>query len=97
MPKRPITYRETFFSEVRGYVRNDDNSPQIKHLEWNRVETELGTMVEPRTSQMNMDPTGRLIQMDMTDAAYNKISMIDETLFQGQFGTGGSGLIDYNA
>jgi hypothetical protein len=97
MPKTPITYRETFFSEVRGNVRNLDNTPQIKHLEWNRVETELGTMVEPRGTQLNLDSTGKTHQIDMTDAAFNKISMIDENIFYTQFGTSGGGLIDYNA
>lgn len=94
MPKAPITYRETFFSEIRGPYTGDR---MLKHLEWNRVETELGTMVEPRAPLTSPDATGKISQIDLTEAAASKISIIDEGTFTAQFGTGGSGMFDYNA
>lgn len=93
MPKTPVTYRETFYSEIRG----SGNPPLLKHLEWNRIETELGTCVEPR-APLTAPGNGNITQVDLTDFAANKISIIDEDTFQNQFGTGGpQAPLDYNA
>jgi hypothetical protein len=70
----------------------------LKQLEWFAVDTELGLMVESRPiSDIVGGELGQVKQIDMTDAAINRISRIDETVFQNQYGTGGSGMIDYNS
>lgn len=96
MPKAPITYREEFYSEVRGSRDPNTAAPLLKPIEWNRVETELGTCVEPRISQSAPDATGKVIQTDQTDAGISKITIMDEGTFQNQFGTGGGATVDYN-
>ena len=98
MPKTPILTRETFFSPVRsGQCGANPAACQIqKHLEWNLVTTELGEMVEPRQSHGNRFPSGPLVQLDVTDAAFTKVSTVEEEQFYVRYGSGGSQLDDYN-
>ena len=98
MPKGPIMYRETFFCQVRGAPNDYLGQPSLKQLEWFVVETEIGTMVESRPiSDMVAGELSQVKQLDMTDAAITRVSRIDEGIFQNQYGTGGSGMVDYNA
>ncbi len=98
MPKLPITYREVFYSPIRGSFNSVTSAADLRRLEWSRVETELGTMVEPTISVGGINATGPITQIDMTDASVSKISIMDDGTFQQQFGTGGpQQLIDFNA
>ena len=96
MPKGPILYRETFFAHVRGSNNDYLGNRQLKQLEWNAVETELGTMVEPHSAIVTPS-LGSVVQVDVTDNAVTKVSIVNEDMFYSQYGTGGghNGL-DYN-
>ena len=96
MPKTPILYRESFYAELRGTRDATTGTPILQPLPWNRVETELGTMIEPRGGMFGADVSGRIQQIDMVDVGVSKISIIDDGVFQTQFGTGGGQIIDYN-
>lgn len=94
MPKAPITFREAFFTEIRG----SGNPPLLKRLEFNHVETELGPMVEIVSMQEGFagDPN-KIANIDLTDAGINKFTMIQEEAFQASFTSGGNGwLLDQN-
>ena len=92
MPKNPIQFRETFFENVRG----PNSQPVMRHLEWNRVDTELGPMVEPRS--LAGFAVGPVVQVDVTDASYSKVSIMDSNRFYAEFGTDGSQIpVNFNA
>lgn len=95
MPKGPILSRTAYFTQIRGA----GSTALIKHHEYNTVDTELGTCVEPRSFAPSLggDPSGHVVQLDLTDNAFNAVRIIDEGEFQNSFGTGGQGLVDYNA
>ncbi len=88
MPKAPITFREGYFTEVRG----SGNPLLLKRLEFNRVETELGTMAESVSIQLGFSQnTDKMANVDLTDAGLNTIRIIQEQEFQNNFNTGGNG------
>jgi len=94
MPKGPITFRESFYMQLRPLIQNP---PLYRPLEWNHVETELGTMVEPRVNVGSSDASGKIVNADITDVGVNKVSIIDDGDFQSQYGTGGGSLVDFGA
>jgi hypothetical protein len=97
MPKTPILYREIFYSEIRGTKEPTTGQPQLQPLPWNHVETELGFMMEPRADPLGPDASGKMVQIDMNDAAASKISIIDSGVFYSQWGTDGGVCTDFNA
>jgi hypothetical protein len=54
-------------------------------------------MVEPRTHTLAGDATGKAVNVDVTDMGISKISMIGDSQFQNQYGTGGFNCTDTNA
>jgi hypothetical protein len=90
MPKAPITFREVFFTPVRGQAEGT-----LRPLEWNHVETELGTMVEPYSPTHS--GAAVVVNADVTDRAINKVSIMDDNKFYEQYHTGGTSLSDFNA
>ena len=94
MPKNPILSRETFFGRVRG-TGLDDRNMQLRHLEWNVVQTELGYMVESRSQAFIGD---KVTQVDLTDTTVNAVRIESDDTFQNDYGTGGPQMpFDYNA
>ena len=95
MPKAPILARRGFFSYV------DRTQSTLRMLDFNVVDTELGSMVEPRQVAFgiqlgNSGSTG-YANIDVTDAAFNSLSQIDQNTFLSQFGTDGlQGPIEFN-
>ncbi len=96
MPKTPILYREAFFEVIRGGPRDYLGHRPKRELEWYAVETELGTMVETRTSINAVDAVGKTVNADLTDMSISKFTEMDAGDFQNQYGTGGGSLIDIN-
>lgn len=96
MPRAPIVYREAFYETVRGGTRDYLGNQPKRELEWYVVETELGTMVEPRTSINAVDAVGKIVNADLTDMSVSKFTEMDAGAFQNQYGTGGGSLVDYN-
>lgn len=93
MPKSPITSRTGFFSVLRGPI----NRTVTDLLDWNAVDTELGTMVESR-NLMHGGGVSPIVQMDTMDTAYTTIIPIDGEQFIAQYGSGGYQLPrDFNA
>jgi hypothetical protein len=85
MPKGPILERVQYFAKMPG-----QGSVGVAMLDWNVVETSLGTMVEPRTiSPVGLD---RLLDVDIFDAAPNRIVEINEDTFYTQYSTSGNQL-----
>ena len=97
MPKAPILYREGFYEIIRGGPRDYLNHRPKRVSEWQVVETELGTMVEPRTSTNIADAVGKVVNADATDMSISKFTEMDPSDFQNQYGTGGISLVDFNA
>lgn len=94
MPKNPITSRIAYYVQVKPFIQSP---PLFRAIEWNAVETELGTMVEPRQSGIVPDATGKTVNLDVTDMAWTQLRQIeDDATFQNQYGTGGTGLTDFN-
>lgn len=93
MPKTPILYREAFYENVRSAGRDYLGYRPKRELEWYAVETELGTMVEPRTLAA-VDPA-KVVNADATDMSISKFTEMEATDFQNQYGTGGGSLTDY--
>ena len=91
MPKTPILSRTSFYSPIRGTMDRTTNEPMLRRLEWNVVETELGTCVEPAVP-VQMDASGiqPVAQVDFIDAAISRIQIIDDSTFQQQYGTYGN-------
>ncbi len=97
MPKAPIRSREAIFFKIRGSGTPDRNE-LLKASEWNTVLTELGTMVEPQSlAPFIGGDLGKIAQIDVTDNGVNAVRVMEESDFQNTFGTGGSGMADYNA
>lgn len=96
MPRLPILYREGFYEIIRGGPRDYLGNFPIRELEWYAVDTELGPMVEPRTSINAIDAVGRVVNADLTDMSLSKLSLMDAGDFQNRYGTGGGSLVDYN-
>jgi hypothetical protein len=97
MPKLPITYRESFYVEVRGGPKDYLGNPPLRELEWNSVETEIGMMVEPRSMiAFFAGNTEKVLNIDITENSVSKFSRTSEELFQNQYGTGGTFLSDFN-
>ncbi len=93
MPKAPITYRQAYFVNIRG----SGNPPLIRRLDFNSVETELGTMVEPVPMINGRSGEDKISNIDLTDAAFNQMTLIQEEDFQARFNCGGNpGCIDVN-
>lgn len=95
MPKAPILYRETFYAPLRGTRDAVTSENMIQALPFNRVETELGTMVETRNFALAPDMGSKFQNVDAVDVSISKISIMDDGTFQTQFGTGGGTCIDY--
>ncbi len=94
MPKTPITSRILFVVPVKPLIQNP---PLFRSIEWNAVETELGTMVEPRQAPYLPDASGRVVNMDVTDMGWNFVRQVgDDGEFYNQYGTGGTGMTDFN-
>ena len=84
MPKTPITDR-TMLYDVLRYDKT------IRFLDWNVVETELGTMVEPRPFGPGYG-TVKVTDVDVYDASANRLVQYDENTFAREYGTGGNQL-----
>ena len=91
MPKSPITYRECFYSQIRGQAEGT-----LRRVEWNAVQTELGVMVESVSPTWNASESA-MANIDVTDVAFNKISIVDADQFYRSYNTGGSQISDTNA
>lgn len=90
MPKAPILSRTAFYVPIRGAYDPSTSQPPLKRTEWNAVETELGTCVEPVTPiQMDASGVNSVAQVDFIDASISRIQIIDGDIFQNQYGTGG--------
>jgi hypothetical protein len=97
MPKAPILYRESFYADIRGGPRDYLGNPAMRELEYYVVETEIGTMVEPRSlSPAFAQDANKVAQIDITDNSISKFSRTSEEVFQNQYGTGGASLADFN-
>lgn len=97
MPKGPILYREKFFAPVPGSPDLADRghaNMNLRELDWNVVQTEVGMCVEPNQSLWASANTS-ITQTDVTDNSINKISIMEESLFVQQWGTGGAQLADF--
>ena len=88
MPKAPILRRTLFYEIIPGSVTTVPGVPQMRLLDFCAVETELGTMVEPRQNPNGLTDKGRNI--DAFDADYTDIQMMDAGTFKQQYGTGGN-------
>jgi len=96
MPKSPILYREAFYAQIRGVSPDYLGNPPMRELEWNAVETELGTMVESRSCVTFAGDISQIKQIDGQDNSISRFSRVIEDAFQNQYGTGGGHCIDYN-
>jgi hypothetical protein len=87
MPKAPILARRGYFDTISR------SNPIIRFLDWNVVDTELGSMVEPRQDIRGI-PTAvaganGLVQVDLIDSGFTAISQMNSDTFYSQFGTDG--------
>ncbi len=82
MPRAPISSRRGFFT----FINRNINPPVTRQLDCNVVETELGTMVEPR----NFGYTGtdsKIVNGDPMDEGFNSETLMDEGAFANQYNT----------
>lgn len=87
MPKLPILNREIFFEKL--------NDGSMRLLDWAVVNTPLGAMVEPR--QLASIGNGKVVQVDVVDTSFTKMSEMDEDAFYSLTGTGGRQVpVDFN-
>lgn len=87
MPKTPILSRESFYD-----VLNDGT---YRDLDWNLVTTSVGACVEPRN--ILGFGLGKVTQVDIVDASYNRRTQFDEDSFYRYMGLNGRQLpIDFN-
>lgn len=81
MARTPILNRKGFVTFINRNIQ-----PQVtRHLDCNVVETELGTMVEPRNFFPVME--NKVTDLDPLDAAYNSETLMDESAFWNQYNT----------
>lgn len=85
MARPPITQRTGFYYPINRY------QTQRVLLDWNAVETELGTMVEPRTLIRYID--GSVPQIDLLDVAFDREIQMTPDQFQNQYNHGGPQLM----
>ena len=85
MPKTPILQRTAYLETLK------DGS--VRMLDWNAVETELGTMVEPRQNhldtQLPMAGNVGFAAVDVYDMSFTRIIGTDSNTFYTQYGTDG--------
>lgn len=89
MARAPITNRIAYSYKINRYL--DERLP----FDWNVVETELGTMVEPRQLVRFID--GSVPQVDLVDSAFDSQAFMSPEEFQSTYNHGGPQLmVDFN-
>ena len=78
MARTPINSRRTFFVRVNRHV------PLISFYDWNVVETDLGTMVEPRNT-LGYGTGDKVTNIDLRDSSFDTIEETTEADFQRNF------------
>ena len=90
MAKTPVQARRGF------YYKPNRNLNTLVPFDWNVVDTELGTMVEPRNFA-GLDPTSKVVQIDIIDAAYDSVTVTNQDTFYAENGVGGQLIVgDFN-
>lgn len=81
MPKRPILERSVFYDVL--------SDATLMFLDFNVVETELGTMVEGAGFEGGYG-TLKVTDQDVFDASITRIVRMDRNIFTVQYGSGGN-------
>ena len=91
MPRTPILARRGYFESVGRNLA----VKELRWLEWNSVDTELGVMVEPRNFTLMVD--GKVVQWDARDMDYNSLTEMSSSDFYQANGTyGPQRMIDFD-